>query len=268
MKGFSCCLKKDLYECLRLKKALIFALVSAGILMLVYCSAMMIPKVMDMLLEAAPDLVVGADIITAFIEFAFPSSVSGSIMLYSSDVMTFYPIVCIFLTAGLIPGEIKKHKWDAPFCKGYEPGAFVMSKALLYGLFTAVPSAICYFLYYTLICGVYADDFGIKNALFEGTLTFAAIFLITALTIFLSAACRHTYLAAVGIASFIFIGPDIFSLFTFEKYLPTYLIKVIRDNQKASTAPLISLMIMLVITAVVGFIAYKAPAVKKLRDHK
>ena len=268
MKGFSCCLKKDLYECLRLKKALIFALVSAGILMLVYCSALMIPKLMDMMLEAAPELVVGADIIKSFIEFAFPSSVSGSLMLYSSDVMTFYPIVCVFLTAGLIPGEIKKHKWDAPFCKGYEPGAFVMSKALSYGLFTALPSTICYFLYYVLIRGVYSDDFGIKNALFEGALTFVTIFLITSLTIFLSAVCRHTYLAAAGIASFIFIGPDIFSLFTFERYLPTYLIKVIRDNQKASTAPLVSMIVLSVITVTVALIAYKAPAVKKLRDHR
>jgi len=266
MKGFSCCFKKDIYEALRLHKLLIFSLVSAGIMMLVYCTAMLVPKLMDTLLATAPELVVGADIITAFIEFAFPKSVSGSLMLYSSDVMTFYPIVCIFLTVGLLPGEFKKNKWDAPLCKGYDPGAFVMSKALVYGLLTAIPSTVCYFLYYVLIRGVYTDNFGFKNALFEGALTFVSIFLLITFTIFVSAVSKRTYLSAAGIASFVFMGPDIFSFFTFEKFLPTYLIKVIRDNAKASTAPLIALFVMIAITAIAGVLAFKAPAMKKVKE--
>ena len=217
MNDLKCALKKDFMECFRRKKFLIFTLSALGIALLIYACSMILPVFVQAIFDIAPEFISGAESMEELMNTFFPDDVKGNISLLSSNLMVFYVVIIVILSYRLLPKEFDRGRWDMPISCGYKPETLIVSKALVYGLMSALPVFAAYLLYYIFISMVLKDNLGSGNALTQAFLNFLCIFIIMVYTIFGSAMFKHGIVNAVSVISITLFAPDIFSFFNFEK---------------------------------------------------
>lgn len=116
----------------------------------------------------------------------------------------------------LVPKEVSDGKWIFPVSVGYKPFELILSKGLIYSIGAAVPVAVFYTLYYFMGSLYLQSDWPIKWALLNALL--------------LAAVEKIPVITAVTIIMTIIAAPDIFSLFSFGKYLPTHLLTFVYQS--------------------------------------
>lgn len=258
MKELKCALHKDILECVRRRKLLGFTLGSLGIGLLVFISSMLLPKAVEAIFNLAPELIEGADSMQELMEVFFPQDVAGNISLLSSNILVFYVVVVVVLTFRLLPNEYNKGRWELPLSCGYKPGALIWAKALVYGLFSAIPVFVAYILYYLLTAGRLEDNLGFGNALLQAFLCALCIFIIMIYTVLGSALFKHSIVNVVSVLSITLFAPDIFTFFSFEEYLPTYLFTFVKFGYTSYGDIIIPLLELVLLAVLYGILAVGA----------
>lgn len=260
MNEMKCALRKDFMECFRRKKFLIFMLSALGMGLLIYACSMVLPVFVQAIIDIAPEFISGAESMEELMRTFFPEDVKGNISLLSSNIMVFYVIIIVILSYRLLPKEFDKGRWDMPISCGYKPETLIVSKALVYGLMSAVPVFVTYLLYYFFISMVLRDNLGFGNALMQAFLNFLCIFIIMVYTIFGSAMFKYGIVNAISVISITLFAPDIFSFFNFEKYVPTYVFNFVKYAQTNYKDVVGSILILIILGAMYGVwavIAYR-----------
>jgi hypothetical protein len=142
----------------------------------------------------------------------------------ASDIVIFYGIVAILSTYNLLAKEIIDGKWIFPLSVGYKPFNLILSKGLVYGVGAAFPSVVFYNLYYFAGSLYLFPDYRIADAIINSLILGFSIFSIVYITIILASIYKKSITAVITIIPIIAIAPDIFVLFSFGKFLPTYML--------------------------------------------
>ena len=100
----------------------------------------------------------------------------------------------------------------------------ILSKGLVYGLGAAFPTIVFYNLYY-MVGNLYLySDYSSSAALLNSFALGFAMFSIVYITIILAAIYKQPIMSAATMILFVSVAPDIFTLFSFGKYLPTHIL--------------------------------------------
>lgn len=186
-------------------------------------SAKVFPPLVDMLYAMAPEIITEPEVFKEMMTHLFPSDIRGSFEIFAADVVLFYGIVTIILTQGLIIKERKSGKWIMPLACGYKKRSLMLSKCIVYGVGTGALAFVFSILYY-LVCKVFfTDNLGWAGAVGQSFVLGIIMLGSVVLTILLSVIYNNSVLAGTTMILLIVITPDLFNLFSFGKYLPTYL---------------------------------------------
>ncbi len=251
-KQLICSLRKDMIECIRKKKNLLFGSTLFLLCLTVFLATKIFPTLLNTLINKASYAISNIDIITSTLLAFFPENLKANMGVLSSDIIIFYGIVVVLSTYNLIVKEIKNGKWVFPLIVGYKPFVLIISKGIIYGVSSAFPCIIFYNLYY-IIGNVYLiSDYSIMVALINSLVLGLAMFVVVYITIMLSTIYRQSIMSVVTIIPFVAVAPDVFSLFEFGKYLPTHMFTFLyqtKNNYMELITPiLITILLMIFLT--------------------
>lgn len=188
--------------------------------------------------------------ITSTLATFFPSNLKSNMGVLASDIAIFYGIVVVLSTYNLIAKKINTGKWIFPLSVGYSPFILIISKGLAYGVGADFPSVVFYNLYYFVGNLYLSPDYLLTNAIMNSFVLGFAIFAIVYITIVLSSIYKQAIMSAATMLVTLVVAPDIFSLFSFGKYLPTYLLTYVyktNNNIKELLIPTIFTVIGMVL---------------------
>ena len=154
----------------------------------------------------------------------FPDDLKGSLKIFSSDVGVFYSIIVIFISSGLIPSEIKSGKWLLPLSCGYKPTALLTSKVIINSLFAGLPCFVIYMLYYFIGSQFLKCNFAIETVVFNAFSLAFSISAIVSISVLSSSIIKNKIITIISLITVVIGVPDVMSLFSFGKYLPTHLL--------------------------------------------
>lgn len=256
-KQFICAIKKDVCEYMRGKKNLLFA----GTLLMVSLMMVFATKFLPSLIESAinnmPSMITNPDTIISTLSDLFPSNLLGNMGIFASDIVVFYGLVVIFSTYNIISREISVGKWIFPLCSGYNPYVLVLSKALVYSLGSALPCFVIYNVYYFIGASIIENNYLFSTAIINSIFMAIAMFFITFITILLSSIYSKPALGATTMLLFVIIAPDIFSLFSFGKFLPTHLLTFLYTSSDNFVELIIPILMCVVISVVLVILTIK-----------
>ena len=127
-----------------------------------------------------------------------------------------------------------------------------------------------YNLYYMVAGMILTNNFRLLYAFANGTVLAYAIFSIVNLVISLSVICKNQIILFFTIISTVMAAPDIFTLFSFGKILPTYVLTFVYNsscNWLSLIVPCISLLFIQIIIDLFAIkkISTKAPNKEELK---
>ncbi len=245
-----CTVKKDFMEYMRNKKNIIFSVTLLLLCAMVFCSTRFLPSLIESLMKNAAHMISNTETIESTLMTFFPNNLKDNMGVLASDIVIFYGIVVILTTYNLIVKEIVGGKWIFPLSVGYNPFVLVFSKGIVYGVGAALPSIIFYNLYYFVGNTFLAANYELQTAIINSFVLGFAIFSIAYLTIMLAAIQKQPIMSAVTMILFVAIAPDIFSLFSFGKYLPTHILTYLYQTK----GNLMELIIPIILVVVLGIL--------------
>lgn len=242
-----CCIKKDLLEVIRNRRALLFNGLLIAITVMVLGTTLAFPSLIDLLVEKAPDMVADGSQIQQVMAKLFPQTVKENMGIWSSDIIIFFTIAISLVCCNLLPSEIRSGKWILVMEAGYSHWQMLFSKMLVYGSCTAFPVFVGYNLYYAL-CGIFiSDNYSSAIALGNSVVVAAAVFFITTLSITLSVIYKNHIMAVITMVITVLAAPDILTMFSFGKLFPTYLLTFVYNSSDTFAEliiPCISLIVL------------------------
>lgn len=224
MKDFMCIVKKDFKEYMRGKKNVIFSVALLAIGVMVIMTTMFFPTLISALAEKAPDMISDSKSLDSMMGNLFPDNLKGSMGIWASDVGSFYSILIVLMVHGLIMKEINRGAWILPVASGYKKSNLLLSKVLVYGIGAAFPVFLLTNVYFFAASTFLDNDITFTNALISSIVLAIAIFGVAALTIITSVFYKNSIIAALSMLVIVMVAPDVLSLFSFGKLLPTYLL--------------------------------------------
>lgn len=227
---FVCCLRKDLKEYLRKKYNIICLGILLGFALLILLMSKYFPMILNMAIEKHNNILTGSDTLNHITTSVFPQNIKENIGIFSSDVVIFYGLVVIMIVHNIVPQELYSGKWIPPIGAGYTKKELLHSKATIYSLGMSFPVLVIYNLYYIATTFVLRNNYDVRIAIINSIVLAVIIFFIVYITIMLSVIYKKTMLSAITSSVIIIFAPDIFSLFSFCKYLPTYLLTYVYQS--------------------------------------
>lgn len=224
IKQLLCSLHKDVKEYIRCKKHFILGSVLLTLCIMVFGATNFLPSLINELIKNAAYIVSDIDSIKGTITTFFPRELAANMGILVSDIFVFYGIVVILSTYNLIPKEIAEGRWIFPLSVGYDPFILILSKGLVYSMGAAVPCVVVYNLYYCIGNIYLYPDYVLTTSMINSIVLGISIFFIAYFTTILSSIYKHAIMSACTMIMFVVIAPDIFTLFSFGKYLPTYML--------------------------------------------
>jgi hypothetical protein len=222
---------------------------------MVFFLTMFFPLLIDTVLEKAGHLVSDVSTIETAVANFFPDELRSNMGVLSSDIMIFYGLVVILVVYNLAAKEATEGRWIFPVISGYKPITLVLSKGLVYGVGAAAPSFVFYNLYF-FVGKIYLEPNYEFSVSFANSLVMCvAIFFIVFLTAMLSTIYKRPTVAAGTMILFVAVAPDIFSLFSFGKYLPTYILTHLYQssaNFLAIIIPMVGLVSLAILFLVIA----------------
>lgn len=240
-----CAIKKDFKEYMRNKKNLFFSFIVLFLCAMVFCSTKLLPSLIDSLAQNAPQMISNKDTLDTTLTALFPETLSANMGILASDIVIFYGIVVILSTYNLIVKEIVGGKWIFPLSVGYKPFTLILSKGLVYGVGAAFPTVVFYNLYYMIGCLYLYPDYSSSAAILNSLVLGFSMFSIVYITIMLASTYKQPIMSAITMILFISVAPDIFALFSFGKFLPTYILSFLyqsKNNHIELILPLVSII--------------------------
>lgn len=256
-KQLICSIQKDIREYIRLKKNLLFSFTILLLCAMVFCATKFLPSLISSLTENASHIISDSENLGVTIARFFPNSLKANMGILASDIAIFYGIVVILTTYNLIVKEVSDGKWIFPLGVGYSPFVLIVSKGFVYGIGAALPSLVFYNLYFLLGSTFLLADYPISTALTNSLVLALAMFLIVFLTILLASIYKQAILAAATMILFVVVAPDIFALFSFGKYLPTYMLTYLYQSNDNFPSLIIPIVITFAVTVVLTYFAAK-----------
>lgn len=253
MSALLSCLNKDRIEIIRKKKNIVLILLLVGCMTMVLLTTKFMPVLLQKAMSVS-NILSDDTSLTDFMGKFFPNGLKESLGVFSSDVGVFYSVLVICLTFNLLPHEIETGKLILPICAGYSKNIFFLSKQITYGFFCAAPVIPVYLLYYFIASGFLSVNIAIKYVIINAILLALIEFLISSITISLSVIYRRKYLSVVSVVSVVVIFPDFLTLFSFGKYLPTYILTYVYSSSvypATIVIPLIESILILIILDII-----------------
>lgn len=252
MRGLSCALKKDILECLRRKKLLIFGLSALGISLLVYAASMLLPIMLESIMWMTPNLLNGKDALSEVMSTFFPGDVRSNMGLLSSDLLVFYIIVMVIVSQNLLTAEFRKGRWDLPRANGYSPSTLALSKCIVYSLSGSIPVFVVYMLYYAAVSASLVNNMSVFQAFGQAVVNMLCTIAVMCLTLFGSMLFKHSVVNVISVLGIILFVPDILNFFSFSVYLPTFPFSFAKDARLDFGTVVVPMLILLIICALMG----------------
>ena len=246
--GMICCIRKDIRECVRGGRVILFAALVAGIGFMIMTFTFIFSDIPEALWSQLP----GFDIesLESLISTMYPKMVRENIGVYSYYIGFFFSLVVILVIhAGLVK-EREGGKWILPMEQGYDKMDFLGSKILVYGTMTGGCVLIGYLLYFILACSFMERNMTFGHALFCGLIHALNLFFIVAYTLMLSLLYPTPVLSAVSVIATVILVPDVAGYFAAGKYLPTYLLSFVYDSSDSYSDVAVPLMLNITILAI------------------
>lgn len=223
MNIFINCLRKDFLELKREKRQILFFIIVFLLGAFVLSITLLLPLLLNTLIGKNSSIFEYKKIFD-MINTLFPDDLKGSLKIFSSDVGVFYSIIVIFISSGLIPSEIKSGKWLLPLSCGYKPTALLTSKVIINSLFAGLPCFVIYMLYYFIGSQFLKCNFAIETAVFNAFSLAFSISAIVSISVLSSSIIKNKIITIISLITVVIGVPDVMSLFSFGKYLPTHLL--------------------------------------------
>lgn len=242
-----CCIKKDLLEVIRNRRALLFNGLLIAVTVMVLGTTLAFPSLIDLLVEKAPDMVADGSQIQQVMAKLFPQTVKENMGIWASDIIIFLTIAISLVCCNLLPSEIRSGKWILVMEAGYSHWQMLFSKMLVYGSCTAFPVFVGYNLYYALCRIFILDNYSSAIALGNSVVIAVSVFFITTLSITLSVIYKNHIMAVITMVITVLAAPDILMMFSFGKLFPTYLLTFVYNSSNAFAEliiPCITLIIL------------------------
>lgn len=247
MTNLSSLLKKDWKEYLRGNKYLIFSLVLFGLGAMLLLTTRYFPLLMDAMNQLAPGMVLDPQALNQTIGNFYAADMRTSFGLWAPDVCLFYTILVVLITLNIIPNERHRGCWIMPNAVGYKKSQILLSKCIVYSLGASLPVFVFSLIYYAVSALFMVHDLAFGEALIDSVVLTIAMATIVVVTILTSAIGKHPIIAAISIIVFVLLGPDLLALFTFGRYLPTYILSYVymmEYDLGALIIPIIEIIIM------------------------
>lgn len=251
------CIKKDVMEIFRNKRNIIINGIILATIAMVLGTTLLFPSLIAQLAKRAPNLISDGSQINNLMHKFFPQDVKGSMGIWTSDAITFLTIAIALMCCNLIPEEIKSGKWILVVQAGYTQNILLKSKLLAYGLCTALPSWLGYFVYYQLSKLLISDNYSLYIAICNATVFSIAVFSITVLCILVSLVCRGYVTAVITIITGALVAPDILTFFSFGRYFPTYILTFLYNSSNDFFEIIFPLIALTVLVLFLYYIANK-----------
>ena len=260
-KQIFCILQKDFKEYKSTRTNLVFGITLLGLCTMVMGATYLLPSLVDKLITAAADMVSDVNTITDTLTAFFPGNLKANMGILASDIIIFYGVVVILFTHNLISKEIKEGKWISPISVGYKPFNLILSKGLIFGLGAAIPCIGFYNLYF-FVGNVYlVPDYKLIDAISNSLIMGFSIFSIVYITIILASIYKQAITSAITMIPLIAVAPDIFTLFSFGKYFPTYMLTHLYQSSSNISNIIIPAIFTLVIAMVLTVVAAKKSSI-------
>ena len=260
-KQIFCILQKDFKEYKRTRTNLVFGITLLGLCTMVMGATYLLPSLVDKLITAAADMVSDVNTITDTLTAFFPGNLKANMGILASDIIIFYGVVVILFTHNLISKEIKEGKWISPISVGYKPFNLIMSKGLIFGLGAAIPCVAFYNLYFFVGNMYLVPDYKLIDAISNSLIMGFSIFSIVYITIILASIYKQAITSAITMIPLIAVAPDIFTLFSFGKYFPTYMLTHLYQSSSNIGNIIIPVIFTLVIAMVLTVVAAKKSSI-------
>ena len=260
-KQIFCILQKDFKEYKRTRTNLVFGITLLGLCTMVMGATYLLPSLVDKLITAAAEMVSDVNTITDTLTTFFPGNLKANMGILASDIIIFYGVVVILFTHNLISKEIKEGKWISPISVGYKPFNLIMSKGLIFGLGAAIPCVAFYNLYFFVGNMYLVPDYKLIDAISNSLIMGFSIFSIVYITIILASIYKQAITSAITMIPLIAVAPDIFTLFSFGKYFPTYMLTHLYQSSSNISNIIIPAIFTLVIAMVLTVVAAKKSSI-------
>ena len=222
MKTLTLCIRKDILEFLRRKRLLICLIVLFCIAFMVLGVTKAFPVLVHALTKLSPDSLSELDSLLEITDGLIPSDLKGNLGFFTSDLVVYYTIAAAFLCFNLIPSEIREGKWIIPLNCGIDRSSLLLSKCLVYGAGIGLPGMIVYDLYYGILRLTMESNCPPGRVLLNGLLLGFNVAVLAVIVILLSVIFRYGILSALTVILTVMVAPDVLSLFSFGRFLPTY----------------------------------------------
>lgn len=256
MSSFMCIIKKDFREYMRGKKCIIFSAALFAIGAMVILTTMFFPTLFSVLAEKVPDII-SDSISLDSIRYLFPDNLKDSMGMWASSIGTFYSILIVLMVHGLIRKEIKRGAWIFPVASGYKKDHLMLSKALVYGLGSALPVFIFTNIFFFLASTFLDNNLSFLRALLSSIVLAFAIFGIATITILTSVFFKSSIVTALSMIGIVMVAPDVLSLFSFGRYFPTYLLTFVYTMESDFRMIIMPVVELISITGIIYFFAAK-----------
>ena len=250
-----CCIKKDVLEVIRNRRALLFNGLLIAITVMVLGTTLAFPSLIDLLVEKAPDMVADGSQIQQIMAKLFPQTVKENMGIWASDIIIFFTIAISLVCCNLLPGEIRSGKWILVMEAGYSHWQMLFSKMFVYGSCTALPVFVGYNLYYALCRIFILDNYSLAIALGNSVVIAVSVFFITTLSITLSVIYKNHIMAVITMVITVLAAPDILTMLSFGKLFPTYLLTFVYNSSNAFAELVIPCITLIVLQFGLCYIA-------------
>ncbi|MCR5337138.1 MAG: hypothetical protein K6E75_01140 [Lachnospiraceae bacterium] len=229
--GMICCIRKDIKECMRTGKVILFAGMVLGIGVMIMGFTLVFSDIPEELWAQLPGF--NIESLEELVSTMYPKMVRESVGIFSYYIGFFFSLVVILVIHAMLPKEEKNAKWILPMEQGYSKTDFLMGKCIVYGSLAGGMVLIGYLAYYFLACCCMEQNMPFSNALVCGIVHGLNLFFIVAYTMMFSMLLKNPVVSAVSMIATIILVPDMTAYFSIGKILPTHLLRFVYDSSNS-----------------------------------
>lgn len=261
MNRFKQCIKKECIDLLRSKKLLVAFAILFSLLILLLLGSKLVPWIVDVLRQEG-DFLADVSSVVAMLDEILPRDLQLNCAVFAADVGLFYAVIVVFLTFGLIPGEIKMGRLILPVCAGYTRRELFSSKLVVYSIGLSLPVFPMYMFYYLFAATMFDRNFQPQHALINALLLTFGVFVHVNLTIAMSMMYKHKIATLFTMLGFVVVLPEIMARLPWGQYFPTHVYTYAYNSLTSPEEIGIPMLEIVVIVALVDFIALNYKGIK------
>lgn len=254
MNRFKTCIKKDFIEFVRSKKLGVAFAILISLMVLLLVGSKLIPWMVDVL-RSQGDFLADISSVVEMLDEIFPKDLQLNCAVFAADVGLFYTLVVIFLTFGIIPGEIKSGRLILPICAGYKKRELNASKLVVYSLGLSLPVFPAYLLYYVFAGMIFENNYLGGYALINAVILTFGVFAYVNMTIAFSILYKHKIANLFTMIGLAVVLPEIMARLPFGEYFPTHIYTFAYNSMISPEELGIPVLEMVIILALIDFIA-------------